>query len=62
MLPTLGFLIPLYPGNIFIFYASRLPHQAKLLPAAERHKRNVATLFTCLPTRVHLESKREALA
>jgi hypothetical protein len=59
MLPTLGFSIPLYPGDIFIFYASLLPHQVKLLPAEQRHKRTVATLFTCSPTRIHLESKRK---
>jgi hypothetical protein len=58
MLPKLGFSIPLYPGDIFIFYASLLPHQVKLLPDEERHKRTVETLFTCSPTRFHLESKR----
>ena len=56
ILPTLGLSIPLYPGDIFIFYASLLPHQVKLLPSHERHKRTVATLFTCSPTRVHLKN------
>lgn len=57
ILPTLGLTIPLYPGDVFIFYASLLPHQVKLLPEAERHKRTVATLFTCSPTRAYLEQQ-----
>jgi hypothetical protein len=57
ILPTLGLAVPLYPGDVFIFYASLLPHQVKLLPEAERHKRTVATLFTCAPTRSYLESQ-----
>lgn len=55
ILPTLGLSVPLYPGDVFIFYASLLPHQVKLLPEHERHKRTVATLFTCSPTRQYLE-------
>jgi len=55
LLPTLGLSVPLFPGDVFIFYASLLPHQVKLLPEDERHKRTVATLFTCAPTRKHLE-------
>lgn len=55
ILPTLGLSVPLYPGDVFIFYASLLPHQVKLLPEHERHKRTVATLFTCAPTRSYLE-------
>lgn len=56
LLPTLGLAVPLYPGDIFIFYASLVPHQVKLLPAHERHKRTVATLFTCARTRTYLEN------
>lgn len=55
ILPTLGMAVPLYPGDVFIFFASLLPHQVKLLPKAERHKRTVATLFTCAPTKDYLE-------
>lgn len=55
ILPTLGMAVPLYPGDVFIFYASLLPHQVKLLPEDERHKRTVATLFTCAPTKDYLE-------
>jgi hypothetical protein len=54
-LPTLGLAVPLYPGDVFIFFASLLPHQVKLLPEADRHKRTVATLFTCSPTRTYLQ-------
>ena len=56
LLPTLGMAIPLYPGDVFIFYASLLPHQVKMLPKADQHKRTVATLFTCTRTRQYLES------
>lgn len=55
LLPTLGMAVPLYPGDVFIFYASLLPHQVKLLPEPDRHKRTVATLFTCATTRSYLE-------
>lgn len=55
MLPTLGLSVPLYPGDVFIFFASLLPHQVKLLPAEERHKRTVTTLFTCAPTQSHIQ-------
>ena len=55
ILPTLGLSVPLYPGDIFIFFASLLPHQVKLLPEHDRPKRTIATLFTCSPTRVYLE-------
>lgn len=58
ILPTLGLSVPLFPGNVFIFYASLLPHQVKLLPLEERHKRTVVTLFTCSPTRVYLEGHK----
>lgn len=61
ILPTLGLAIPLYPGDIFIFYASLIPHQVKLLPEHERHKRTVATLFTCAPTRKYLEHSEDLL-
>jgi hypothetical protein len=61
MLPTLGLSIPLYPGDIFIFYASLIPHQVKLLPEAERHKRTVATLFTCTTTKKFLQGKHKQL-
>ena len=62
LLPTLGISVPLYPCDIFIFFASLLPHQVKLLPAEERHKRTVATLFTCAPTRIHLEAHDVGIA
>lgn len=55
VLPTLGISIPLFPGDVFIFYASLLPHRVNALPREEQHKRTVATLFTCAPTRHHLE-------
>jgi hypothetical protein len=55
VLPTLGLSVPLYPGDVFIFYASLLPHKVKLLPEDQRHKRTVATLYTCAPTREYLE-------
>lgn len=58
-LPTLGLSVPLYPGDILIFFASLLPHQVKLLPEEERHKRTVATLFTCAPTQMHLQDEVE---
>jgi hypothetical protein len=55
LLPTLGLSVPLFPGDVFIFYASLLPHQVKLLSKADQHKRTVATLFTCTRTREYLE-------
>jgi hypothetical protein len=56
VLPTLGLSIPLLPGDVFIFYASLLPHKVNMLNASDRHKRTVATLFTCGPTRQHLQA------
>lgn len=58
ILPTLGLSVPLFPGDVFIFYASLLPHQVKPLRPEEHHLRTVATLFTCGPTRQHLERSR----
>lgn len=58
-LPTLGLSVPLYPGDILIFFASLLPHQVKLLPEEDRHKRTVATLFTCASTQLHVQDKAE---
>lgn len=55
VLPTLGLSVPLFPGDVFIFYASLLPHKVKPLRFEEHHMRTVATLFTCGPTRQHLE-------
>ena len=55
ILPTLGLTVFLYPGDVFIFYASLLPHQVRPLPESEGHKRTVATLFTCTPARSYLE-------
>lgn len=56
-LPTLGLSVPMYPGDVLIFFASLLPHQVHLLPPEERHKRTVTTLFTCAPTQLHVEEE-----
>jgi hypothetical protein len=61
LLPTLGLAIPLYPGDVFIFFASLLPHQIKLLPEPDRHKRTVATLFTCSRTRSYLQQAADMM-
>jgi hypothetical protein len=54
VLPTLGLSIPLYPGHIFIFCASLIPHQVKLLPEAEQRQRTVVILLTCTTTKSYL--------
>lgn len=58
ILPTLGLSVPLFPGDALVFYSSYLPHQVKLLPEADRHKRIVTTLFTCARTKADLEGRQ----
>ena len=46
-LPTLGFTLPLYPGDVVYFQSAVLPYRIVQLDTNDQKKRTIATCFTC---------------
>ncbi|WVW85881.1 hypothetical protein I302_107919 [Kwoniella bestiolae CBS 10118] len=54
LMPTLGYALPVYPGDVVLFQPGVIPHLVKALNPQDARKRVVITMFTCEPTTDYL--------